>query len=134
MRVFISHAFGDAELAQRVGRALREAGFEVWNATTDILPGDNWGKELGAALEESDAMVVLPTPESVHAQNVSYELSYALGNEAYKGRVIPVIAAPPERLSPDEIPWILKRFRVVQFADQDEEGLKQIAQALAEAA
>lgn len=135
MKVFISHASTDAKLAKRVAKVLREAGFQVWD-DTDVLPGDNWGAELAKALEESDAMIVLLTPDSLRSPNINYEIGYALGDEDYEGRLIPVVAAPPEQLPEEEIPWVLHKFHKVYLTDQeqDEEGLQRIAQALREAA
>jgi TIR domain len=134
MKVFISHAATDAKLAKRVAHVLREAGFQVWDET-QILPGDNWGTQLAEALQESEAMVVLLTPNSLHSPNLNHEVGYALGNEGYKGRVIPVLAASPEQLPKEDVPWILHKFHIIQLQDQekDEEGLRSIAQALQEA-
>jgi TIR domain len=134
MKVFISHASTDVKLAKRVAHVLREAGFQVWDET-QILPGDNWGTQLAEALQESEAMVVLLTPNSLHSPHLGHEVGYALGNEGYKGRVIPVLAASPEQLPKADIPWILQKFHTIQLQDQekDEEGLRSIAQALHEA-
>jgi len=99
------------------------------------LPGDNWGEKLAEALQGSDAMVVLLTPNSVRAANVTAEVGYALGQKRYKGRLIPVIAASPEQLPRDDIPWVLTRMKTVTLAGVDrEEGLRQIAEALRSAA
>ena len=135
MKVIISHAATDTKLAKRVADVLREADFQVWDET-QILPGDNWGTQLAEALQESGAMVVLLTPNSLHSPNLSYEVGYALGKEGYKGRVIPVVAASPEQLPKEDIPWILHKFHMIHLQDQqkDEEGLRSIAQALQGAA
>ena len=134
MKVFISHASTDSKLAKRVAHVLREAGFQVWDET-QILPGDNWGTQLAEALQESEAMVVLLTPNSLHSPNLIHEVGYALGKAGYNGRVIPVLAASPEQLPKEDIPWILHKFHIIQLQDQekDEEGLRSIAQALQEA-
>jgi methylmalonyl-CoA mutase cobalamin-binding subunit len=135
MKVFISHAATDAKLAKRVAHVLREAGFQVWDET-HIFPGDNWGTQLAEALQESEAMVVLLTPNSLHSPSLSHEVGYALGKEGYKGRVIPVLAGSPEQLPKEDIPWILQKFHMIHLQDQekDEEGLRSIAQALQDAA
>ena len=134
MKVFISHASTDAKLAKRVAHVLRGAGFQVWDET-QILPGDNWGAQLAEALQESEAMVVLLTPYSLHSPNLSHEVGYALGEEGYKGRVIPVLAGSPAQLPKEDIPWILYKFHMIHLPDQeqDEEGLRRIVQALQEA-
>lgn len=135
MKVFISHAATDTKLANRVARALRTAGLQVWDESL-ILPGDNWGEKVAEALQESNAMVVLLTPNSLHSPNLTYELGYALGKEDFKNRVVSVIAASPEQLPKGDIPWVLTKFRMVQLPDSetDEEGLKELAQVLQEAA
>ncbi|MBM3224479.1 MAG: toll/interleukin-1 receptor domain-containing protein [Candidatus Tectomicrobia bacterium] len=135
MKVFISHSSTDEKLAQRIAHVLRDAGFQVWDAT-QILPGDNWGIQLAKALQESEAMVVLLTPNSVHAPNLSYEVGYALGEVGYKGRVIPVFAASLAQLPKEDIPWVLYKFPMIHLQDQeqDEEGLQSIVQTLLAAA
>ena len=134
MKVFISHASTDAKLAKCVAEVLRDAGFQVWDET-QILPGDNWGGKLAEALQESEAMVVLLTPNSLHSPNLSYEVGYALGKADYKGRLIPVLAGPPEQLRKEDIPWVFYKFHMIHLPDQerDEEGLRKIVQALKEA-
>src|ERR1041385_7394649 len=115
MKVFISHSATDASLAKHVADALIESGFEVWDDTSQVLPGDNWGEKLAQALEESTAMIVLLTPNSVKSPNVTFELGFALGNRDYKGRVIPVLAATPEQLPIEQIPWVLRRFQMIRL-------------------
>ncbi len=134
MKVFISHAAADEELARGVADSLKSSGFLVWDIS-EVLPGDNWGEQLAEALKESDAMVVLLTPDAVRAANVTSEIGYALGQRQYKGRLIPVIAASPDLLPREEIPWVLTRMKPISVAGADrEKGLRQIAEALRGAA
>jgi hypothetical protein len=134
MKIFISHSFADQELADRVAAGLKASGFQVWDES-EVLPGDNWGEKLAQALQDADAMVVLLTPASLRSAKVSHELSYALGKKNYKGRVVPVLAAPPEQLPHDRIPWVLSKFRTVNLVETGpEEGVKQIAEVVREAA
>jgi hypothetical protein len=134
MRVFISHAAADEDLARQVADALKVSGFLVWDIS-DVLPGDNWGEKLAEALKESEAMIVLLTPSAVRAANVTSEVGYALGQKQYKDRLIPVIAAPPELLPREEIPWVLARMKTITLTGADrEEGLRKIAEALRGAA
>jgi hypothetical protein len=135
MYVYISHASADEKVAQRVAGALRGAGFRVWDES-EILPGDNWGEKLGEALREAEAMVVLLTPASLRAWNVSSEIGYALTQAQYRNRLIPVVAAPPERLPREQIPWVLRKLDVIELPDLDEnqEGIDKIVEALQDAA
>lgn len=136
MKVFISHATEDAELAKKVATAVREAGLDVFDFYTEVLPGDNLYAKLSTALEEADAMIVLLTPRSVHAPNVKLELGYALGNLGFRDRVFPVIAAPAEQLSVDDIPWVLRGFHPLHLgaSSPGEDALRQITDLLAAAA
>ncbi|MDY7048493.1 MAG: toll/interleukin-1 receptor domain-containing protein [Microcystis panniformis WG22] len=131
MKVFISHAFTEAKLAKRVADSLKEDGFQVWDSA-EILPGDNWGDKLAKALQESEAMIVLLTPESLKSFNVVSDISYAIGQEKYQGRLIPVIVSSSDNLNLEHIPWILKKFPMifVPNLEQDNQELKEITQAL----
>ena len=136
MKVFISYAHTDTSLARKVTNALEKTGLDVWSAEREILPGDNWAKKIAEALEESDAMVVLLTQDALRSKVVQQEIGYALGEERFSGRLVPVLVGSPERLNDDGVPWILRRLKTVNLPEHgpDEEGMQQIAQALKEAA
>jgi hypothetical protein len=114
MNIFISHAPSNELLARHVANALRKAGFQTWDQT-QILPGDNWAAETGRALERANAMLVLLTPAALQATNVQGDVSYALGQLSYKNRVVPVLAADPGEVPLDEIPWILRKFQMMEL-------------------
>ena len=82
MQVFISYSHSDSPLAARVSKALRKAGLQVWDPEVNVFPGDNWPAQVGRALEESDAMVVLLTPDSISSPQVKAEMAYALGSKS----------------------------------------------------
>jgi hypothetical protein len=91
MNVFLSYASDDRDYAKSLYTQLVQAGFEVQDPQTSSLPGDNVGKEIGAALEKSDAMVVVVTPQSQKSPFVTGEIQFALGSSRYKNRLIPVL-------------------------------------------
>jgi len=133
MKVFISHAGADETFVRKVVAGLEEAGFEAWDASREILPGDNWADKTARALQESEAMVVLLSPDALRSGSVRREIDYALGEQRYSNRLIPVL---PKELNEEEIPWILRHLRMIQLGGdaKEEEGIHQIAQALLEAA
>lgn len=61
-KVYIAHARSDAEIAQRLSRGLVDHAFDLFQDVDSIEPGENWAKEIGDALENADAMVVLLSP------------------------------------------------------------------------
>ena len=90
MQVFLSHSHADSQLATRISNALQQRGLQVWTPDLNLLPGVNWAAELGRALEESDAMVVLLTPSHPDS-DVMRNMEYALGAKNYRNRLIPVV-------------------------------------------
>jgi hypothetical protein len=130
MQVFISHAHSDAGLARQLSQQLETQGFQVFDPAVELLPGDNWHLETGKALEASNAMVVLISPEAARSQSVQGEIQYALGSERFKGRLIPVEVEPTQ-----DFPWILRRLRWIKIeSDLAEAGqrLARILQAMRE--
>lgn len=136
MKVFISHTQKDTDLARKVAAVLKEAGLDAWFDANEILPGENWAEKISEALKESEAMVVLLTPEALESNNVRREIDYALGEKTYDKRLIPVIVGNPEEMPSEKIPWILRRLRLINLPEQDidEEGIRQIATVLKEVA
>jgi len=130
MRVFISHLQQDNALAKKVAKTLEEVGLEVWDAQ-DILPGDNWFKEISESLEQSQAMVVLITPESLGSMWIRKEIEYALGNESFSGRLIPVVIGRLEDMPKENLPWILRHLNIIELPNpENEEEIQRIADAL----
>ena len=134
MQVFLSYAHEDTDLARRIGDVLEDAGLQVWDPQRDILPGENWALRVGQALQDSDAMVVLLTPAGVRSHSVRHELEYALGEKAYKHKLIPLVLGTPQELPDEQLPWILKHLQTVRLTPDDREGLRRIANLLMEAA
>jgi hypothetical protein len=131
MKVFLSYSFSDSQSAKRIADYLRKDGFDVWD-NTQILPGENWAEHVGKALKNSDAMVVLITPNSVHSSQISAEIGYALGKKDYKGRLVPVVMDSPHKpLRKNDVPWVLKSFQQVNFTNKNKnKALKEISRAL----
>src|SRR5687767_8891367 len=99
MKVYLSYAPADRELAQKIARRLLGDDHEVFDPAVEVLPGDNWGQVIGDALASCQAMVVLLSPEAMDSPNVVHDIQFALGSLNYEWRVIPVLARPTNRIS-----------------------------------
>ncbi|HYJ88051.1 MAG TPA: toll/interleukin-1 receptor domain-containing protein [Pyrinomonadaceae bacterium] len=132
MKVFISHSSETTDLARELSEALTRAGLEAWNHEQEILPGDNWAKKIGQALDESQAMVVLLSPGSLDSTTVRREIEYALGRKQFKNRLIPVFVGSEKELDLQKLPWILSHLNVIKLPayDKQEEGINRITEAL----
>lgn len=129
MKVFISYAVQDKDLARDLATRLTEQGYDVWFDEWQVLPGDNFAKRVGEALDESDAMVVLISPAAMQSNWVREEINFALGSQRYAGRLVPVVVEPT-----DEIPWILKRLQAVRVGKNRAQVSRRVAAALEQAA
>ncbi|MEA3345008.1 MAG: toll/interleukin-1 receptor domain-containing protein [Chloroflexota bacterium] len=134
MKVFISHTQHDDVLARKIADALQESGLDVWDDRY-IMPGDNWAEKVSQALEESQAMVVLISPEALQSKWVRREIEYALGKKDYSRKLIPVFVGPRDSIPEEKVPWILRRLKTIELSDlqEQEEGIRQIRETLLKA-
>jgi nucleoside 2-deoxyribosyltransferase len=119
MKIFLSHSQRDAALAQKIAHGLRDEGLQVWLPEEELLPGDNWAEGISRALDQCDSMIALLTPNATQSSNVQWEMGYALGNKAYKKRVIPIVVGDEAE---SLLPWILERFQVVRIKNAGDAG------------
>jgi len=136
MKVFISYASKDEALARKLAASLDDAGLDAWYDKREILPGDNWAEKISQGLKESNAMVVLLTPQALQSDAVQNNISYALGQKAFKNRLIPVIIGDANDFPADSMPWIFKRLQTITVlkADEEAEQFKKVAEAIKAAA
>src|SRR5262249_26089175 len=107
-KIFLSHAGKDSALAVQLARRLRGKGFTVWIAEEEVVPGDNWAKKTGKALDDSELMVILLTPGAAESDRSRQDIEFALGSRKYEGRVFTVFVGPTLEAGKD-MPWILLR-------------------------
>ena len=132
MKVFISYAHADQDVARRVTQSLRKNGLSVWSSEEEIVPGDNWAAKMAQGIEEAEAIVVLLSPSALSSRFVRSEIDYALGKKELKGKLIPVWLSAEDSTQQESFPWILRHLQIIQLPDgeQDEDGFKLIANAL----
>ena len=106
MKVFLSYARKDTELANELGERLAKGGFQVWNSHQQVVPGENWAKEIGKALDDSDLMVILLTPKAMESDWLRHEIEFAIGSKKYEGRLFTVFVGAGLEAGKD-LPWIL---------------------------
>jgi len=135
MKVFLSHLGTDKDLVQKISDELKKWGMELWDDTYEIYPGDNWAQVTSQALEESQAMIVLLTPESLESKWIMWDIEFALVNVSYKHRLIPVLIGDPDRFK-EKIPAVFRYLKVINLPDngKNDENIRQIAEAIKQAA
>lgn len=88
---------------------LEAKGHSVWLPEKDLLPGENWARATDSALSHAEVMVALVSPAAVESEFVSREWQYALGEERFAHRLIPI-----EIKETAARPWIFERLNLVQ--------------------
>ena len=115
MKVFISYANSDREVADSLADKLSQYGLDPWQAEKNIKPGDNWAEKYGQALEEADALVVILSKYSADDSSISKDLKYAISNRKFKDRLVTIYRDNPERINRTDLPWSIKKARHVEI-------------------
>lgn len=123
MQVFISYARKDAKWATKIAAWLSRAKVSYFLDQDELYPGDNWQLKIGQALEASQGMVVLVSPDYVSSDFARAELEFALGQPQFEWRVFPVLIRPtPKR----KIPWIFNQFQMLDATHDPEQAEEQL--------
>lgn len=77
-RIFLSHNSRDQEWCEWLKASAEEMGIAAYLAEHDVRPGTNLAAKVTAAIDASDAVVVLITDNSVQAPYVQQEIGWAL--------------------------------------------------------
>jgi hypothetical protein len=77
-RIFVSYSMADRVAAREVAESLRAHGMSVWIDELDARVGDRIEDIIREQLDESDAFVLLISPDSQHSHWARYEMSEIL--------------------------------------------------------
>jgi formylglycine-generating enzyme required for sulfatase activity len=96
MRIFLSYASQDRADARAIELGLREQGHDVFFDRDDLPPGEEFHNRIRRAIEASDLVIFLVSPDAVDAG--SYTLTeLEIAEKAWKqasGKLLPVILRP----------------------------------------
>src|SRR5690348_12962056 len=89
-RIFVSYSRKDIDFVRKLAGDLEKAGYDVWWDIADLYGGDDWIRVIPAAIESSDRVIVIPSPNSVTSEWVEKEYTQAL---SLRRKIIPVMLA-----------------------------------------
>jgi len=72
--VFIAHVEQDADVALQIALGLEEASYRTWCYEVDSIPGTSYIVRTGEAVEQSQAVVVVISPNSLGSAQVTKEV------------------------------------------------------------
>jgi|SRR3954453_17679479 hypothetical protein len=89
--LFLSHSSRDGAVASEIAEVLRDHAIPVFFAPHDIAGARQWQDEILSALERCDWFAVLLSPAAVESMWVKREVSYALSQQRYENRIVPLL-------------------------------------------
>jgi hypothetical protein len=109
-QIFISYSRKDIAFARKLAGDLEKAGYDVWWDLTDLRGGDDWPRVIPAAIESSQYVIVVLSPNSAISDWVEKEYTQALG---LRKKIIPIM------LKPSRVPFALNTINYINFASGD---------------
>ncbi len=124
--VFLSHSHQDKVFARELHSAFRGRGINFWFAPYRIVGSQRWHDEIGRALQRCDWFLIVLTPSAVRSKWVKHELLFALNEERYEDRIVPVLRKDCRF---KELSWTLGQIQFVDFRRDFEEGCRELCRA-----
>jgi TIR domain-containing protein len=119
---FVRYSREDSDFALKLARDLLTAGVRVWLDQLNLIPGQEWDREIEAAVMNCPRMLVILTPTSVISKEVANEFNSALDEDKI---VIPVFHRDCS------VPFRLRRRQRADFRQAYAPGLQELLRALA---
>jgi tetratricopeptide (TPR) repeat protein len=102
-RVFLCHSSADKKVVRDMYARLRSDGFQPWFDEEDLLPGQDWQREIRTAVFKSAVVIVFLSSSSITKQGfIQKEIKYAL--DAADERPEGTIFLIPARLEDCQVP------------------------------
>jgi hypothetical protein len=121
--VFLSHSSLDKDFVDSIAETLGNRGIPVWYSRTNILGAQQWQDEIGQALRRCNWFIVVLSPNSVQSMWVKRELAFALKDNKYNEKIIPVLYQPCDF---DNLSWTLSLFEIIDFSEDSNNGFREL--------
>jgi formylglycine-generating enzyme required for sulfatase activity len=127
-QIFLCHASEDKAQVREVYHRLRAIeGFEPWLDEEDLLPGQEWAREIPRALQASDFILIFLSRNSVAKRGyVQREMKLAL--DAWQELPEGTIHTIPVRLDDCEVPEPFRRYHYTNLFDA--RGFERLTRAI----
>jgi len=109
---FLSHADADRAFVRRLAKAMRKHRMGAWFSKAHILSGEQWHDKIGDALDRCDWFLLVLSPNAVKSKWVKHELLYALREDRYNERIVPIVR---RKCKYRQLSWTLQGFQFVDF-------------------
>ena len=121
-QIFISYSRQDSVFVRKLAEDLEKAGYDVWWDVSDLRGGDDWVRVIPAAIESSNFVIVVLSPNAAISEWVEKEYTQALG---LRKKIIPIM------LTKTFVPFALNTINYVNFSSGAyEDNFKSLLTAL----
>ena len=112
--VFVSYSRRDGDFVGRLTDSLEERGKSVWIDTEGIADSEVFPDAIRSAIEESDGLIFVISPDSTTSRYCAEELRHAT---AMHKRIVPVLR---ELVADDDLPLEVRDRSWIPFTESDE--------------
>jgi hypothetical protein len=127
VKVFISHATVDRRRATRLGTLLAKNGIAYWYSREHLVHGQSWYRDIGAALESCNWLIVIASHAGVRNRWVREEVTHALIERRYRNRVIPLLF---EDCNLRSLAWSIQSIQYIDFRSGWQRGIDRLLKRL----
>jgi uncharacterized membrane protein YeaQ/YmgE (transglycosylase-associated protein family) len=118
--LFISYSSADRDIALRIATRLESNGHVVWIDHKGIRGGTKWAAEIVKAIEASDFIILLLSPDALTSDNVRKEIDLAA--EEHKS-LLPVLIKPVDAI-PVDFKYHLAGIQQIDVTSDYERGVR----------
>jgi TIR domain-containing protein len=112
-KLFLSHASADRPFVNKLATFLTGRKIPFWYSRRHLVGAQQWHDEIGKALQSCDWFLVVISPAAVRSKWVKRELMYALNEDRYENRIIPMLYKPCDT---EALSWTLASLQRVDFS------------------
>ena len=109
---FLSHSSKNLAFASQVAKVLADHSISTFYSRKHIVGVQEWHDEIGEALKRCDWFLLVLSPQTVKSKWVKHELIYALQQNRYKGRIVPLVY---KSCDINTLSWTLSGFQHIDF-------------------
>jgi TIR domain len=122
--ILITYAHQDEEMAGRIRKRLREAGFTVWQNEFDLKTDEHWQKAIQRSLEHASNVLLLLSLSAVNSPYIARQYRAVLEQN------IPLYLALVDQLPHYEIPEDLRPHHYIDLTQDFEAGIQALINAI----
>lgn len=127
LKIFLCHSSSDSSKVRELYQRLENDGFKPWLDEEDLIPGQEWQKEIPKAIHNSDVAIVCLSNNSISKSGyVQKEIKFALdvADEKAEGTIFLI----PLKLEECTVPERLGNWQWVNYFE--EKGYEKLVKAL----